>query len=105
MIGFKNLNGVLNASLNDLQGVEGVSHNSAIAIRAIRAAGLRLLKQNVMDRPVLTSWQRLLDYCEAAMANEQTEHFRLIFLNKRNEVIADEVQQSAHGRSYARLPA
>jgi len=102
---FKNMNGVLNASLNDLQGVEGVSHNSAIAIRAIRAAGLRLLQQNVMERPVLTSWQRLLDYCEAAMANESTEHFRLIFLNKRNEVIADEVQQSGtvdHTPAYPR---
>lgn len=99
---FKNMNGVLNAPLNDLQAVEGVSHNSAIAIRA---AGLRLLQQNVMQRPVLTSWQRLLDYCEAAMANEATEHFRLIFLNKRNEVIADEVQQSGtvdHTPAYPR---
>lgn len=102
---FKNLNGVLNASLNDLQGVEGVSHNSAIAIRAIRAAGLRLLKQNVMERPILSSWERLLDYCQAAMANEQNEHFRLIFLNKRNEVIADEVQQTGtvdHTPAYPR---
>lgn len=102
---FKDLNGVLNASLNDLQGVDGVSHNSAIAIRAIRAAGLRLLKQNVVGRPVLTSWQRLLDYCQAAMANESKEQFRLILLNKRNEIIADEVQQTGtvdHTPAYPR---
>jgi DNA repair protein RadC len=102
---FKNLNGVLNASLNDLQGVNGISHNTAIAIRAIRAAGLRLLKQNIMERPILNSWQRLIEYVEAAMANENKEHFRIIFLNKKNEIIADEVQQSGtvdHTPAYPR---
>ena len=102
---FKNLNGVLNASLNDLESVNGISHNSAVAIRAIRAAGLRLLQQDVMGRPVLTSWQRLVDYCQAAMANDTREHFRLLFLNKKNELIADEVQQSGtvdHTPAYPR---
>jgi DNA repair protein RadC len=102
---FKNLNGVLNASLNDLESIHGISHNTAIAIRAIRAAGLRLLKQNIMDRPVLNSWQRLIEYVEAAMASENKEHFRLLFLNKKNEIIADEVQQSGtvdHTPAYPR---
>lgn len=102
---FKDMNGVLNASLNDLQSITGVSHNSAVAIRAIRAAGLRLLQQDIMGRPVLTSWQRLVDYCQAAMANENKEHFRLLFLNKKNELIADEVQQSGtvdHTPAYPR---
>ncbi len=91
---FKNMNGVLNASLNDLQRIDGISHNSAIAIRAIRAAGLRLLKQDVIGQPVLTSWQRLVEYCQASMAQEKNEQFRIIFLNKKNEVMADEVQQT-----------
>ncbi|MEM8833486.1 MAG: DNA repair protein RadC [Pseudomonadota bacterium] len=102
---FGDLNGVLNASLNDLIGVQGISQNTATAIRAIRAAGLRLLKQDMMGRPVLTSWQRLLDYCQASMANESKEQFRLILLNKRNEVIADEVQQTGtvdHTPAYPR---
>ncbi len=102
---FKNINGVLNASLNDLQSINGISHNSAIAIRAIRAAGLRLLKQNIMGRPILNSWQRLIEYVEAAMANETREHFRIIFLNKKNEVIADEIQQTGtvdHTPAYPR---
>ncbi|HPD83467.1 MAG: DNA repair protein RadC [Alphaproteobacteria bacterium] len=102
---FKNINGVLNASPNDLMGVDGISQNSAIALRSIRAAGLRLLKQDMIGRPVLNSWQRLIDYCEAAMANENKEHFRLLFLNKKNEVIADEVQQSGtvdHTPAYPR---
>lgn len=102
---FKNINGVLNASLNDLQSIDGISHNSAVAIRAIRAAGLRLLKQDIMGRPVLNSWQRLIEYVEAAMANDANEHFRLLFLNKKNEVIADEVQQTGtvdHTPAYPR---
>jgi DNA repair protein RadC len=90
---FKNLNGVMNASLSELQGIKGISETTAIAIKAVQATGLRMLQQDVMGRPVLTSWQRLIDYCQAAMANENTEHFRLLFLNKKNELIADEVQQ------------
>jgi DNA repair protein RadC len=102
---FKNINGVLNASLNELQSINGISHNTATSIRAIRAAGLRLLRQDMMGRPVLNSWQRLVDYCQAAMANENKEHFRLLFLNKKNEIIADEVQQSGtvdHTPAYPR---
>ena len=102
---FKNLNGVLNASLPDLESIDGISHNTAIAIQTIRAAGLRLLQQNIMERPILNTWSRLIEYCEAAMANENKEHFRLLFLNKKNEVIADEVQQSGtvdHTPAYPR---
>lgn len=102
---FKNLNGVLNASLADLQGIKGISETTAIGLKTVQAAGLRLLKQNMMGRPILNSWQRLIEYCEAAMANETREHFRIIFLNKKNEVIADEVQQTGtvdHTPAYPR---
>ena len=102
---FGNLNGVLNAPLNDLKDIKGISETTAIAIKTIQAAGLRLLKQNIMGRPVLNSWQRLIEYVEAAMANENKEHFRILFLNKKNEIIADEVQQSGtvdHTPAYPR---
>ncbi len=102
---FKNINGVLNASLRDLEGVDGINRNTAIALRTVRSVGLRLLQQEIMGRPVLNTWQRLVDYCQAAMANENNEHFRLLFLNKKNEIIADEVQQSGtvdHTPAYPR---
>jgi len=102
---FGTLNGVLNATMAELQGIDGISEITATAIKIIRAAGLRLLKQDVEGRPVLTSWQRLLDYLHAAMANEKREHFRLLFLNKKNELIADEVQHSGtvdHTAAYPR---
>ncbi len=102
---FGNLAGVLNAGAAELTGVEGISENTAVALQTIRTAGLRLLKQEIVQRPVLASWQRLLDYLHAAMAHEKKEHFRLLFLNKKNELIADEVQQSGtvdHTPAYPR---
>ncbi|MAZ76972.1 MAG: hypothetical protein CMH31_06720 [Micavibrio sp.] len=102
---FKNINGVLNASMNDLQYIHGISENTAIALKAIQKTGLKILQQDIMGRPILNSWQRLIDYCFAAMANENKEHFRLLFMNKKNELIADEVQQTGtvdHTPAYPR---
>jgi DNA repair protein RadC len=76
--------------------VEGASLASDVAvagIRAVGAAALRALQSQVLKRPVLASWNALIDYCQAAMAHETTEQVRLLFLDKRNALIADEVQQ------------
>ncbi len=102
---FHNLAGVMNASRADLEGVEGISENTAVAIKTVQAAGLRLLKADIAAKPVLNNWQRLLDYLHAGMAHERKEHFRLLFLNKKNELIADEIQQSGtvdHTPAYPR---
>lgn len=95
---FGDLWGVVNAPTERLRGfkADGVSLNSdnAVAtVRVIGAAALRAMQQRVIDRPVLASWQALLDYCAAAMAHEPTEQFRLLFLDRKNILIADEVQQ------------
>lgn len=102
---FKNINGVLNASIHDLQDIHGISENTAIALKVIQKTGLRILQQDIMGRPILNNWQRLIEYCSAAMANESNEHFRLLFMNKKNELIADEVQQTGtvdHTQAYPR---
>ncbi|HEY0835035.1 MAG TPA: DNA repair protein RadC [Azospirillum sp.] len=62
-------------------------------VRAVGACALRAIRQEVMKRPVLASWNALMDYCTAAMAHETTEQFRLLFLDRKNALIADEVQQ------------
>ncbi|KAA0577500.1 JAB domain-containing protein [Azospirillum sp. B21] len=95
---FGNLWGVVNAPPERLRGLkaEGVSlgtDNAVTAVRIVGAAALRALQQRVIDRPVLASWQALIDYCSAAMAHEPTEQFRLLFLDRKNTLIADEVQQ------------
>ena len=58
-----------------------------------------------MKKPVLNNWPRLVDYLTAAMAHERKEHFRLLFLNKKNELIGDEVQGSGTIDHNARLSA
>ena len=102
---FKDLNGVLNAPMSELTSISGISDNTATAIKVMRESGLRVLKQNVIKQPVLNSWTRLIEYLTAAMAQEKKEHFRLLFLNKKNELIADEVQGSGtvdHTPAYPR---
>lgn len=102
---FKNLNGVLNASVNELMGVKGISDGAAIALKSVQASAHRMLSQDVIGKTVLNSWQKLLDYLTATMANEKKEHFRILFLNKKNQLMADEVQQSGtvdHTQAYPR---
>lgn len=91
---FGTLAGVLNAPVENLTQIKGISETTAITIKTVQSAALRMLKQDVMGRTVLNSWQRLLDYLQASMGQETKEHFRLLFLNKKNELIADEIQQS-----------
>jgi DNA repair protein RadC len=59
----------------------------------VHAAAMRLMRGQVLNRPVLSSWNAILDYVRAAMAFSGTEQFRIIFLDKKNQLIADEVQQ------------
>ncbi len=102
---FGNLSGVLHAPLSALTQIAGISENTAIALIAVGSAGQRMLKQDVMNKPVLNSGSRLMDYCQATLAHEPREHFRLLFLNKKNELIADEIQQTGtvdHTPAYPR---
>ncbi len=91
---FGNLAGVLNAPISELEKINGLSDNTITALKVIQASAFRMLKQDVIKKPILNSWARLMDYCAATMAHEKKEHFRILFLNKKNELIADEIQQS-----------
>ncbi|WP_374631006.1 DNA repair protein RadC [Ferrovibrio sp.] len=71
----------------------GCSEATIAMLKATREAGLRLLKGEVMQRNAISSWQALLDYCHAAMQHNPTEQFRILFLDRKNVVIADEEQQ------------
>jgi DNA repair protein RadC len=70
-----------------------IDQRTLVMFRAAREAGRRLAERKVKDMPVLTNWQQLLDYCHAALAHEKTEQFRILFLDRKNVLIADEVQQ------------
>lgn len=84
---------VVNAPGERLAEVSGVGEAVITEMKLIRSAALRLMKGQVMDRPVLGSWSAVLSYCRAAMGFESKEQFRILFLDKRNRIIAYEVQQ------------
>ena len=83
----------LNAPEELLREVPGLGAAAVAEIKLVRAAALRLVRGEVLERPVLASWSQVLDYCRASMGFEAKEQFRILFLDKRNQIIADEVQQ------------
>jgi DNA repair protein RadC len=89
---FGNLAGVFGAPVGLLQEVKGVGEAVALDLKLVATAGHRILKSELRGKQVLSSWSSVIDYCHAAMAYESREQFRILFLDKRNALIADEVQ-------------
>jgi DNA repair protein RadC len=83
---------VLAAPERLLREVDGVGDGTVLDLKIVEAAGRRLARGAIAKRPVLSSWNAVIEYCRAAMAFSDTEQFRLLFLDKRNALIADEVQ-------------
>jgi len=90
---FNGFNAVMNASPEALMEVEGVKQNTATAIKVVQASAQRLARQEVLNKPILASWDKLLDYCRINLAHRETEQFHLLFLDRKNVLIADEAQQ------------
>jgi DNA repair protein RadC len=84
---------VFGADRETLLDVPGMGDAAAARLLAIRSAALRMLRAEVQRRPVIGSWQALIDYCTAAVGYAANEEFRLLFLDKKNALIADEQQQ------------
>jgi DNA repair protein RadC len=80
------------APLHELRDIEGLGEAGAAALRTVQAAALRLARAEVMDQPVLNNWDRLLSYLTVALTRERVEQFRVLFLDTRNRLIADEAQ-------------
>ena len=83
----------LSAPIERLTEVEGVGRSTAIELKIVAAAAQRIARGSIAKRQVLSSWSSVLEYCRAAMAFAEREEFRILFLDKRNQLIADEVQQ------------
>ncbi len=88
---FRDFAGVLSASAADLE-AEGLKENAVALIKVVQAGALRLGRAQVLDRPILSSWTALIDYLRAAMAHDSVEQFRLLFLDRKNALIAEEMQ-------------
>jgi len=91
---FKDLWSLVNAKPERLLAF-GLSESAAASLIATGAVALRAHKNAALKGPLLNSWQRIVDYCRAAMAHEAKEQFRLLFLDRKNHLLAEEVHQ--HG--------
>jgi DNA repair protein RadC len=75
-----------------IEAVDGMGEASAAALKIVQAAAQRLAKAEIIGRPVLSNWDALMDYLNAVMAREKIEQFRILFLDNKNRLIADEAQ-------------
>jgi DNA repair protein RadC len=85
---------VISAPVARLAEIKGMGEASITELKIVQAAAARLLRGEVKKRPALSSWSAVLDYCRSAQAFADKEQFRILFLDKRNQLIADEVQQT-----------
>jgi DNA repair protein RadC len=85
---------VIGARPARLMEVDGVGESVATDLKLVEAAARRFAKGEVAARPVLNSWKSVIDYCRTAMAFADREEFRILFLDKKNFLIADEIQGS-----------
>ena len=89
---FGDFNRVISAEPARLLMVKGVGDAVVLELKIIEASAQRLMRARVMNRPVLASWDALIDYCHTAMSHRETEQFRILFLDRKNVLIADEEQ-------------
>lgn len=89
---FGDFNRVITAPVARLMALHGVGEAVVQELKIVEAAAQRMARARVMQRPILSSWDALLDYCHTAMAHRETEQFRILFLDRKNVLIADEEQ-------------
>lgn len=85
---------IVHAEPVELARIEGMGDAAIASIKAIHAAAGRMLKAEASQGKVIQSWTALLDYCRVSMGHKKIEEFRVLFLNHKNVLVSDEVQQS-----------
>jgi DNA repair protein RadC len=90
---FESFADVIAAPAERLMEVDGVKEGTVAALKIVEAAALRLAKAKIIGKPALSSWEALLDYCAASMSRSQTEEFHVLFLDRKNVLLAEEVHQ------------
>jgi DNA repair protein RadC len=102
---FGSLGAITTASVEDLRTVPGVGEQAALDLRLLGEVTLRVGRETIRKRTVIGSWSALLAYVKVALANEPREQFRVIFLDRKNQLILDEIQNRGtvdHAPVYAR---
>lgn len=91
---FGDLSAVLGASVHQLDEMDGLSDNMITELKLVEAAALRLGQSRVLRKPLLSSWDSIVHYYRTKIAEKTTEEFHVLFLDKKNQVIADEIMGS-----------
>jgi len=91
---FGSVSEVITASYHQLEKFRGIGSNTVTDLKLVQAAALEMISGKIREKPLLSTWSSLLDYCRASMAFEEVEKFRILFLDKKNHLIRDEVMQS-----------
>jgi DNA repair protein RadC len=91
---FNSFAGVIAADPAALGRIKGMGEGAIAGLKTVRAAALLMTKQELIDKPVIGNWQKLLDYCRISLAEEKIEQFHLLFLDHKNALIAHERQQT-----------
>mgnify|MGYP000026423358 CR=1 FL=1 len=91
---FGSFSEVISAEESALKEIDGIGEAVVVALKTVQAAALRLSREEVLNQPVLSSWNKLIAYCRASMGFEKNERFRILFLNRQNVLTADEIQQT-----------
>ncbi|TBN40545.1 JAB domain-containing protein [Paracoccus subflavus] len=89
---FGDFNRVLTAPATRLEQIDGVGPAVVTELKIVEAAAQRMARARIMHRPVLSGWDALLDYCHTTMAHREIEQFRVLYLDRKNVLIADEEQ-------------
>lgn len=89
---FGDFNGVLSAPVARLRDIKGVGDAVVTELKIVEAAAHRLAQSRILQKQVVSSWDALIDYCQTTMAHRETEQFRILFLDRKNVLIADEPQ-------------
>ena len=89
---FRGLRGVINATKDKLLAIDGVTQNVCATIYLLREMVSNILRQNIMNRDVINSWDALTEYLTVTMGESKTERVRILYLNKKNCLISDELQ-------------
>ncbi len=82
----------ITAPLPELVAIEGMGEAGAAALKTVHAAALRLVRAEVRNQPLLSNWDALMGYLNAQLARERVEQFRILFLDNKNRLLADEAQ-------------
>jgi len=91
---FGDFNSVVSAPPARLAEVPGIGPAAIVELKIVEAAAQRLARARVLHRPVISSWDALIDYCNTALAHRETEQVRVLYLDRKNRLIADEAQAS-----------